>query len=112
MQLCVVPQRGLALCNKKYYISGGFYYEEESKQVYWITGNHSRYGKVSSLILDEPTSGLDGKQMRIIADILRKVADQGITVLLITHDMEFISLVADQVFCMQDGQIPKNTFTP
>ena len=57
------------------------------------------------LILDEPTSGLDGKHMRIIADILRNVAEQGVTVLLITHDMEFINLVADQVVYMQDGRI-------
>lgn len=55
------------------------------------------------LILDEPTSGLDGKHMRIIADILRKVAEQGVTVLLITHDMEFCHLVADQVLHMHDG---------
>ena len=55
------------------------------------------------LILDEPTSGLDGKHMRIIADILRKVAEQSVTVLLITHDMEFCHLVADQVLHMHDG---------
>lgn len=55
------------------------------------------------LILDEPTSGLDGKHMRIMAGILRQIADNGIGILLITHDMEFSQLVADKVVCMKDG---------
>lgn len=50
------------------------------------------------LVLDEPTSGLDGRHMRIIANILREEAKRGSTVLLITHDTEFIYLVADEVF--------------
>ena len=47
------------------------------------------------MILDEPTSGLDGRNMRIIADVLREYASSGGTVLLITHDLELLSLVAD-----------------
>lgn len=47
------------------------------------------------MILDEPTSGLDGRNMRIIADVLREYASSGGTVLLITHDIELLSLVAD-----------------
>ena len=49
----------------------------------------------SLMILDEPTSGLDGRNMRIIADVLREYASSGGTVLLITHDLELLSLVAD-----------------
>ncbi len=47
------------------------------------------------LILDEPTSGLDGRNMRIIADVLRDYAAACGSVLLITHDLELLSLVAD-----------------
>ncbi|MBQ8445809.1 MAG: ATP-binding cassette domain-containing protein, partial [Opitutales bacterium] len=50
--------------------------------------------KPSLLVLDEPTSGLDGRNMRIIAAILRDYAAHGNTVLLITHDLEFLSLLA------------------
>lgn len=50
--------------------------------------------KPSLLILDEPTSGLDGRNMRIIAQILRHYADGGNTVLLITHDLELLALLA------------------
>ncbi|MFV0362447.1 MAG: ABC transporter ATP-binding protein [Suipraeoptans sp.] len=55
------------------------------------------------LILDEPTSGLDGRHMRITAEILRKITKQGVSIMLITHDMEFLQLVADRVVCMQNG---------
>ena len=47
------------------------------------------------LILDEPTSGLDGRNMRIIAHELRRYAASGGSVLLITHDLELLGLIAD-----------------
>ena len=50
--------------------------------------------KPSIVVLDEPTSGLDGRNMRIIADMLSDYAARGNTVLLITHDLEFLSLSA------------------
>lgn len=49
--------------------------------------------KPSLLVLDEPTSGLDGRNMRIIAGMLRDYAERGNTVLLITHDLEFLDLL-------------------
>lgn len=55
------------------------------------------------LVLDEPTSGLDGRHMRIIANILKKVAIAGTSVLLITHDLEFIQMIADEVLYMNEG---------
>jgi energy-coupling factor transport system ATP-binding protein len=48
----------------------------------------------SLMVLDEPTSGLDGRNMRVIADVLRDYASSGGTVLLITHDLELLSLAA------------------
>lgn len=50
--------------------------------------------KPSLLVLDEPTSGLDGRNMRIIATMLLDYVTRGNTVLLITHDLEFLSLLA------------------
>ncbi len=47
------------------------------------------------LILDEPTSGLDGRHMRIIAEYLRNASEKGTCILVITHDREFINIVAD-----------------
>ena len=57
------------------------------------------------LILDEPTSGLDGRNMRIIADVLRDYAAHGGTALLITHDLELLGLVAD--CCLEVKPCPR-----
>ncbi len=48
------------------------------------------------LILDEPTSGLDGGNMQRIARLVAKAAERGCLVLLITHDLEMLELVAEQ----------------
>lgn len=44
----------------------------------------------SVLFLDEPTSGLDHKHMLEVAEVLREVWDTGISVYVITHDLELI----------------------
>ena len=46
------------------------------------------------LILDEPTSGLDGANMRLIAQGINKIASAGACVLVISHDIELISMTA------------------
>ncbi len=60
---------------------------------------------VPLLVLDEPTSGLDGHHMRAVAEILKTLAAAGKAVLLITHDLEFINLVADSVVYMHEGRV-------
>jgi energy-coupling factor transport system ATP-binding protein len=47
------------------------------------------------LILDEPTSGLDGKNMRVISRMMRKLAERGACVLVITHDLELMDTACD-----------------
>ena len=53
------------------------------------------------LILDEPTSGLDGRHMRIMAEYLGNAAGNGTCILVITHDREFINIVADKVLTIE-----------
>lgn len=47
------------------------------------------------LLFDEPTSGLDGGNMRKIADVLTEAATEGKTILVITHDKEFMQACCD-----------------
>lgn len=54
------------------------------------------------LIFDEPTSGLDGRNMTLIATILREAADRGKSVLVITHDNELIQACCDYCLKMED----------
>ena len=56
-------------------------------------------------VFDEPTSGLDLHQMQAIAVALRRLADQGRVVLVITHDAELITAVADEVVELVHGRV-------
>jgi len=55
------------------------------------------------IIFDEPTSGLDGKNMRKVSEIIRRTAQEGKAVLVITHDQEFIENACHRVIQLQDG---------
>ncbi len=57
------------------------------------------------LLLDEPTKGLDTENKRIVAEALKKLSDKGITILLITHDVELAALLSHRIALLFDGQI-------
>lgn len=57
------------------------------------------------IVLDEPTSGLDGYHMKLISGLIKKLAKQGKTIIVITHDVEFISLVADSILLISRGKM-------
>jgi len=57
------------------------------------------------LILDEPTSGLDPVARRGIHEILRKLKDQGKTILVSSHYLDEIEALADRVVILRSGEI-------
>ncbi len=57
------------------------------------------------LLLDEPTKGLDGGFKKIFADILKQLCKDGMTILMVSHDIEFCGEYADLVSMFFDGQI-------
>ena len=57
------------------------------------------------LLLDEPTKGLDSFFKETFAEILGKLKEQGITVVMVSHDVEFCARYADRVAMFFDGQI-------
>lgn len=57
------------------------------------------------LILDEPTKGLDGESKRILAEILQTLRENGTTILMVTHDVEFSAEHAELCAMFFDGQI-------
>lgn len=61
------------------------------------------------LLADEPTTGLDPAVRRPLLAELREVADQGVGVLWITHDLRAISGIADRVLVMSEGAIVEST---
>lgn len=57
------------------------------------------------LLLDEPTKGLDAYLKQELAGILKKLTAEGITILMVTHDLEFAAAYADRCALLFDGRI-------
>ena len=57
------------------------------------------------MLFDEPTSALDPEMVGEVLDLIKKVADTGMTMLIVTHEMGFAREVADRVLFMYDGVI-------
>ena len=57
------------------------------------------------LLLDEPTKGIDSFFKEKLAEILCKLKEQGITIVMVSHDVEFCAKYADYVSMFFDGQI-------
>lgn len=57
------------------------------------------------LLLDEPTKGLDAYSKKSLADLLQKLKAKGITIITVTHDIEFAAEYADRCGLYFDGEI-------
>ena len=57
------------------------------------------------LLLDEPTKGIDSFFKEIFADILKELKSRGITIVMVSHDVEFCARYADLVSMFFDGQM-------
>ena len=57
------------------------------------------------MLFDEPTSALDPEMIKEVLDVMVDLAETGMTMLVVTHEMGFASQVADQVIFMDAGQI-------
>ena len=57
------------------------------------------------LLLDEPSKGLDPDSKRMLADVIRHLKGQGVTVLMVSHDVDFAALCADRCALLFDGGI-------
>jgi ABC-type polar amino acid transport system ATPase subunit len=57
------------------------------------------------MLFDEPTSALDPEMINEVLDVMRDLAREGMTMVVVTHEMGFAREVADQVFFMDAGEI-------
>ena len=57
------------------------------------------------MLFDEPTSALDPEMIKEVLDVIITLADGGMTMLCVTHEMGFAKAVADRVIFMDQGQI-------
>jgi len=68
------------------------------------------------MLFDEPTSALDPEMIKEVLDTMIELAEDGMTMICVTHEMGFARQVANRVIFMDDGQIveendPDNFFT-
>jgi len=67
------------------------------------------------MLFDEPTSALDPEMIKEVLDTMVELAEDGMTMICVTHEMGFARKVADRVIFMDEGQIieqnePENFF--
>jgi ABC-type polar amino acid transport system ATPase subunit len=61
------------------------------------------------MLFDEPTSALDPELIGEVLNVMKKVAKDGMTMLVVTHEMGFAREVADRVLVMADGEIVEDS---
>jgi polar amino acid transport system ATP-binding protein len=57
------------------------------------------------MLFDEPTSALDPEMVGEVLDVMKELAAEGMTMVVVTHEMGFAREVADRVLFMADGVI-------
>lgn len=60
------------------------------------------------LCLDEPTSALDAESIERVSDILRALSQKGMTLLVITHDLQFASNLSTTLILIENGTVVRN----
>ena len=68
------------------------------------------------MLFDEPTSALDPEMVGEVLDVMKRLAEEGMTMVVVTHEMGFAREVADRVLFMDEGRIieegtPEDIFT-
>lgn len=71
--------------------------------------------KPDMMLFDEPTSALDPEMVGEVLDVMKSLAAEGMTMIVVTHEMGFANEVADRVLFMEDGEllvddVPENVF--
>ena len=67
------------------------------------------------MLFDEPTSALDPEMVKEVLDVIKELANEGMTMAIVTHEMGFAKEVADKVIFIDEGKIieadtPENVF--
>ncbi len=84
-----------------------------SKYIFELSGGMAQRVLIASgvgikpklLIMDEPTKGLDEKNVIRVEELINKLKDEEVSIILITHDLELASNVADDVIVMYNAMV-------
>ena len=65
--------------------------------------------KPELLLFDEPTSALDPERINEVLDVIRELAQDGMTMVVVTHEINFAKDVSDQILFMDSGKVIENS---
>ncbi len=57
------------------------------------------------LLLDEPASGMNPAEKNAVMELIRRIREQGVTILLVEHDMRLVMGISDQVIALHHGRV-------
>ena len=60
------------------------------------------------MLFDEPTSALDPEMVKEVLDVMKKLAQSGMTMIIVTHEMGFAQEVADRILFLDQGQVAQD----
>ena len=61
--------------------------------------------KPEIMLFDEVTAALDPEMVREVLEVMLELADQGMTMVIVTHEMQFARAIADRIIFLEDGKI-------
>ncbi|MDU5504553.1 MAG: amino acid ABC transporter ATP-binding protein [Anaerococcus vaginalis] len=64
------------------------------------------------ILFDEPTSALDPEMVKDVLDLMKDLANDGMTMAIVTHEMEFAKQVSNKIIIMDDGEIIEESQNP
>lgn len=93
----------------------GFRTESLGKSPFDLSGGQQRRAAIAGvlvmepdiLVMDEPGAGLDPTGRKAMFDMISNLRDSGVTVIIVSHNMDDSAIVADRVCYMRDGKIVK-----
>ncbi|WNZ24142.1 ABC transporter ATP-binding protein [Leptolyngbya sp. NK1-12] len=74
-------------------------------QQQWLELGMALSTQPSLLLLDEPTAGMGPDETRVTGEIVKALHEQGMTILVVEHDMEFVRQIAQRVTVLHYGEI-------
>lgn len=64
------------------------------------------------ILFDEPTSALDPEMVKDVLDLMKDLANEGMTMAIVSHEMEFARQVSNKIIIMDDGEIVEESQNP
>ena len=111
---CVEEVRAVRLCNGSVYLSEmmRFFHGFAGEAAELSGGQKQRVAIARTLamspdivLFDEPTSALDPEMVKEVLDVIKKLAETGMTMILVTHEMGFAREVSDRICFLDEGTL-------